>query len=127
MSDIADRFAGILYDHQIMMAWEIGLALGCECGHHVNQDGYDGEQHNAHVSALLAEAAEQHYRPRIATPDQLNALPVQTVLLSEDDPADLHVIGDFGPVNLACDSSSPGRFVPPELPVIAVWTPGGGR
>jgi len=76
------------------------------------------------VAKIAAAAAEQHYRPRIETPEQLDALPVGAIV------ADLH-----------CDLTPPPVYVrfidgwsldglkvkPGRRNLIVLWSPGAGQ
>lgn len=81
----------------------------------------------AHVAALVAEAAEQHYRPRIKNAEQLMALPSTTVIKTEGGSIacrfhdGIHgvVFGDDRPFKWSCLES--------ELPGFLLWSPGAGE
>ncbi len=88
----------------------------------------NGNDVHAHVAALIAQAAEQHYRPRIETIEQLDALPVGVVVLD----AELNVCerlggwdeGLGGPCGLMWGTVGVAAPVIPELPVVVLWSPG---
>lgn len=68
------------------------------------------------VAALIAEAAEQHYRPRIETVEQLDALPVGSVVR-----CGFGVVHERRPGERVWTGIGLGDF---GLPAVVLWSPG---
>lgn len=84
-------------------------------------------EHAAHVAELVAAVAEAHCRPRIETPEQLDALPAQSVIQSDPD-----VTGDGNPwtwerFDEGWFTTAFGPAGNPDLPATVLWSPGGER
>lgn len=83
--------------------------------------------HSDHVAALIAEVAEQHYRPKVETVEQLLALPAHQLIV------DRLGVGRQKQerTDLAQSWTSPhSTGVWPNqvpLPAIALWSPGAGE
>ena len=69
----------------------------------------------------LAEAAEQHYRPRIETVEQLDALPDGVVVASSADTFAARFDRVHGVV---FGHDQPFRWLSLRLPVRVLWSPG---
>lgn len=63
MSELQERITEIRHGHCLM---GFTTRIVCRCGDQF--DSYDA--HDQHVAALIAQAAEEHYRGRIEPPDQ---------------------------------------------------------
>lgn len=79
----------------------------------------------------LAAATEQHYQPRIETVEQLDALPLGTVVRD----AELNVSERLGgwdeesgePYGLMWHTVGVAAPVIPDLPAVVLWSPGAGE
>lgn len=98
MSDFTARITETLLQHRGWLSNE-GVGAYCLCNEDFRADTSGGSLrlHADHVATLIAEAAEQHYRPRVevaTTVEELDTLPIGTIL------ADLH-----------CDLTPPPVYV----------------
>ncbi|KLO25882.1 hypothetical protein ABW16_21450 [Mycolicibacter heraklionensis] len=85
-----------------------------------------------HVANLIAQAAEEHYRPRIETVEQLDALPFLAIIreTNAQRPSDI----DYGAVwerrasGWKCIAGVGGEFAAqPQLGCVVLWSPGAGE
>lgn len=118
-ADLTARIAEILMQHRGWLASDSPGAY-CLC----NKDFGSLRRHAAHVAALIAAAAQDHYRPVIEAVEQLDALPVGAVLADID-----------------CDLTPPPVYVrfidgwsldglkvkPSRQNLTVLWTPGAGE
>ncbi|WP_065286731.1 hypothetical protein [Mycolicibacter kumamotonensis] len=103
MTDLTARIAEILHGH----SWRLGSGSSRE-----------------DVAALIAAAAEQHYRRRIETVEQLDALPEDSVVRDDS--------------RYVYEKATARRWYQPgwegqrwsdaiDLPATVLWSPGGER
>lgn len=125
--DLTARITDILTEHRAVDVDHMGDSdvIECGCGWF-----YEPEDHATHVAAILAAAAEQHYRPRVETVEQLDALPSDAVVLDEqgwawqrhtDPDVGVWIPAAFNSTDLVDDEMTP------ELPAVLLWSPGGER
>lgn len=110
MSDLTARITEIQLKHRRMFSDR------CACGDEVGED-----RHAAHVSALIAQAAEEHYRPRIELPVQLDELPDGAIYVSDSDQNTPEVRWDGAWYAMTSDAFEP------DTPGTVVWSPGAGE
>jgi len=113
MTDLTARIAEILHGH----SWRLGSGSSRE-----------------DVAALIAAAAEQHYRPRVETVEQLDALPVGSVVRTTEGRVAEKTGEHWGNAsgygswwNETGDEISCGSDELDDLPAIVVWSPGAGE
>ena len=95
------------------------LYLGVN-GHRLGDKGFA----HIHYAALIAAVAEEHYRPRVETVAERDALPVGTVIRSNVGTIAARfdryrgvVFGDDRPIEWTCLA----------LPAVVLWSPGAGE
>lgn len=125
MTDLTARITEILREHELddVEQTKVGWRLHCVCDRSFDtEDQERADEHSAHVAALIAAAAEEHYRPRVETVEQLDALPIGTVIKIGAGPGGIYERDSGG--------SWGYDFVPCELEAeraIVVWSPGAGE
>lgn len=131
MPDLTARFTDILrkHQHRIDLNGDPDQQMFCECQHMCSgPDGWmlqmEPAEHPAHVAELITAAAEQHYRPRIETVEQLDALPEDSVVRDDS--------------RYVYEKATARRWYQPgwegqrwsdaiDLPATVLWSPGGER
>lgn len=108
------RITEILTEH---MGWLANNGFGSYC--RCDQDFESLREHRIHVAALIAAAAQEHYRPVIETVEQLDALPDGSVYVSDShqETPETKVQGCWYAPLLA-------KPFEPDLPGTVVWSPG---
>ncbi|PQM45690.1 hypothetical protein C1Y40_04134 [Mycobacterium talmoniae] len=134
MSDFTDRIAEILREHTPFDQFDVEIDPVGKCGkYHLGEGApcdvqMHYEQWPAHVAALIAEAAEQHYRRRIDTvrwfAPAYTALNGNVVLIG--DRTVLPEMAERQAKHLRSDDDEAEVFVAyRDLPAWQRWTPGG--
>ena len=112
--DLTVRITEILRKHQ----WR-KYEDRCRC-----DDPGTYDEHPDHVAALIAQAAEQYYRPGIETVEQLDALPDGVVVASSADTFAARFDRVHGVI---FGHDQPFRWLSLQLPVRVLWSPGAGE
>lgn len=104
-----------------------GDVVACRCGYY-----YTAEDHVEHIAKMIAQAAEEHYRPRIETPEQLDALPVGSVIGVPIGNGLMTVYelinwGEGDGPEWSTDGQPDPHFNPDDLPGLLLWSPGAGE
>lgn len=121
MPDFTARITEILREH---FCEYIGGT--CLCGKPVK----NLLEHSEHVSAIVARAAEENYRPRIESPEQLAALPIGSVVAHTESQDDRTEYRKFGPYVWGKFGDSRMYSAPPiykHTPLRLLWSPGAGK
>lgn len=124
MSDLTARITEIQRDH-----WQLGSDDEWVCAL-CGSDFHTQRTHREHLSELIAQAAEDHYRPRIEKPEQLAALPIGSVVAhteSRDDRTEYRKFGPYvwGKFGDSCMYSAPPIYK--HTPLRLLWSPGTRR
>lgn len=121
---LTERITEVLARHEATFGGE-----GCDCGWY--WDSREGRNHFEHVAHLIAQVAEEHYRPRIETPKQLDELSAGTVIKIGESEGGLYEKDRSGYWGYAPWRGEAQTIVDDarheEQSIRVVWSPGAGE